>query len=211
MQEHIHEQVGPKTYASGKTGPIHGDSRNIWFLVLLGTFSTITVIAIIFLRHNESVQTLLSPLWLTMLALASHRLGRIVALDEVTQPFRLPFVELRELDGQKLEVPRKEGFRGAVGTLISSPDSIGFWIAGILVYLYILWPPGLRMIIIVLAVSGLAELLNGIVQLVAPPQSRELTYPGLAPPLRRYLPDARSFDFPPPPHKLASSGTEIIL
>jgi hypothetical protein len=166
MQEEIHEQAGPKTYASGKTGYIRGDSRNLWFLALLGTFSTITILAIIFLRNEPAVHTLLSPLWLTLLALASHRLGRIMALDEVTQPLRMPFVEMREINGVKLEVPRKEGLKGALGTLLTSPDSIGFWIAGIFVYLFVLWPEGMRLIIIVLAVNGLAEIFNALVHLL---------------------------------------------
>jgi hypothetical protein len=164
MQDQIDEQAGPKTYASGKHGPIHGDSRNIWFLVLLGTFGTITLLAIIFLRDFDSVRDLLNPMWFALVVLASHRLGRIMALDEVTQPFRTFFVDVKEVQGRQAEVAKPEGFRGAVGALLSSPDSIGFWIAGIFVYLYILWPSGMRMIIIVLAVSGLAEILNALVQ-----------------------------------------------
>jgi hypothetical protein len=162
-----YEQAGPKTYASGKQGPVWGDSRNLWFLFLLGTFGSITILAIIFLRDEPHVELLTTPMWLTLLGLAAIRLGRIVALDEVTQPFRAPFVDVHEIDGVHKEVAKPHGLRGAVGALLCSPDSIGFWIAGILVYGWILWPSGFRMIIIVLAVSGLGEILNGLVHLLS--------------------------------------------
>jgi hypothetical protein len=162
-----YEQAGPKTHASGKHGPIRGDSRNPWFLILLGSFGTLTALAIVLLRDEPHVETLASPMWLTLLGLAAIRLGRIIALDEVTQPFRAPFVDVHVIDGQHREVAREHGFRGAVGALLSSPDSIGFWMAGILVYGWILWPEGFRIIIIVLAVSGLGEILNGLVHFLA--------------------------------------------
>jgi hypothetical protein len=162
-----YEQAGPKTYASGKQGPIRGDSRNLWFLMLLGTFGSITILAIVFLRNEPHIELLTTPMWLTLLGLAAIRLGRIIALDEVTQPFRAPFVDVHEIDGEHKEVAKPHGFRGAVGALLCSPDSIGFWVAGILVYGWILWPSGFRMIIIVLAVSGLGEILNGLVHLLA--------------------------------------------
>jgi hypothetical protein len=158
-----YEQAGPKTHASGKQGPIRGDSRNPWFLALLASFGTLTVLAIVFLRNEPHVETLTTPMWLALLGLAAIRLGRIVALDEVTQPFRAPFVDVHVIDGRPREVAKPHGFRGAVGALLSSPDSIGFWMAGILVYGWILWPSGFRILIVVLAVSGLGEILNGVV------------------------------------------------
>jgi len=162
-----YEQAGPKTYASGKQGPISGDSRNLWFLALLGTFGSITVLAIIFLRDEPHIELLTTPMWLTLLGLAAIRLGRIIALDEVTQPFRALFVDVHEIDGRHQEVAKPEGLRGAIGALLASPDSIGFWIAGIMVYGWILWPSGFRMIIIVLAVSGVGEILNGLIHFLA--------------------------------------------
>jgi hypothetical protein len=167
MQEEVHEQAGPKSYASGKTGPIRGDSRNLWFILLLGTFGGITLLAIIFLRHRPEVEMLLSPIWLALLGLASYRLGRIVALDEVTQPFRMPFVEVHEIEGEKKEVARPDGLRGALGALLTSPESVGFWIAGIFVYLFVVWPEVMRLIIIVLAINGLAELFNAATHALA--------------------------------------------
>jgi hypothetical protein len=167
-REHeAYEQAGPKSHASGKRGPIKGDSRNLWFVALLGTFATITTLAIVFLRDEPEVEQLLSPLWLTLLGLASLRFGRIVALDEVTQPFRGPFVDVKLVKGEWKEIAKPEGLRGAVGALVTSPESIGFWIAGLLVYLFVLWPTVVRMVIIVLAVNGLAELVNAVVHYLA--------------------------------------------
>jgi hypothetical protein len=162
-----YEQAGPKTYASGKQGPIRGDSRNLWFLFLLGMFGSITLLAILFLRDEPHVELLTTPMWLTLLGLAAIRLGRIIALDEVTQPFRALFVDVHCIDGRHQEVAKPEGFRGAVGALLCSPDSIGFWMAGILVYGWILWPSGFRMLIIVLAVSGVGEILNGVIHFLS--------------------------------------------
>jgi hypothetical protein len=162
-----YDQAGPKSHASGKHGPIRGDSRNLWFLLLMGGFGTLTILAILFLRDRPHVELLTTPMWLVLLGLAAIRLGRIVALDEVTQPFRTPFVEVVVLDGRHHEVARREGFRGAVGALLSSPDSVGFWIAGVLVYGWILWPSGFRMIIIVFAVSAVGEIVNALIHFLA--------------------------------------------
>jgi hypothetical protein len=164
--EQAHELSGPKLFASGRADTFRGDSRNLGFLLLFGAFGAITVLAIVFLRDDPNVELLLSPWMLVLIALASYRLGRIIALDEVMQPFRLFFTEIREEGGEKHEVPRQKGLRGAIGALISSPDSVGFWVAGLLVYLFILAPTIVRLIVIVLAINGLAQLFNSLVHLV---------------------------------------------
>lgn len=163
----IHEQAGPKSHASGKTGPIRSDSRNPWFMLLLLTFAAITAAAVIFLRDDPVVDRLQTPFVFALIALAAYRLARIVAIDEVTQPFRIPFVEMRRRRGEWTEIARPEGLRGAIGALITSPESIGFWIAGIFVYLYVLIPDWLTLVLIVLAVNAVGELLNAVTHLLS--------------------------------------------
>lgn len=175
--EQAHELSGPKLFASGRSDTFRGDSRNLWFVLLFAMFGGITLLAILFLRDDPNVELLLSPLMLVLIALASYRLGRIIALDEVMQPFRLFFTEIREEQGEKREVPRQKGLRGAVGALISSPDSVGFWVAGLLVYVFILAPTVVRLIVIVLAVNGLAQLFNSLIHLVTVQRRARLERP----------------------------------
>jgi hypothetical protein len=160
------QEMGPKHRINIKSDRFLGDNRNLWFIALFATFMSLTLLMIIFFRHSPNVELFFSPMNLLLFALASYRLGRIVALDEVSQPLRVFFIQAQETQSGKEEVPRSSGLRGAIAALITSPDSVGFWISGFLVYGFILWPSGVRMIMIVLAVNGLGQIFNGLVQLL---------------------------------------------
>jgi hypothetical protein len=161
--DHPGQEIGPKFRVNVKSDKFFGDSRNLWFLALFGTFMMLTVLMIIFFRNSPNVELFFSPINLLLFALASYRLGRIVAIDEVTQPFRVFFIDTIKTQSGLEELPKKNGLRGAVATLITSPDSVGFWISGLLVYSFIIWPSVIRLFMIVLAINGLGELFNSLV------------------------------------------------
>ena len=78
---------------------------------------------------------------LALLGVASHKLSRLIATDEVTAFARAPFVEVKEgKDGDIQESPRGKGPRRAIGELISCPSCVGQWLAVGLFFGH-LWAP----------------------------------------------------------------------
>lgn len=69
-----------------------------------------------------------------LLAVATHKLARIVTKDWVTSPLRAPFVEYQESagSGEVVEKARGTGLRRALGDLLTCPWCIGPWVAGAL-------------------------------------------------------------------------------
>ena len=101
-----------------------------------------------------------------LLAFATIRLGRMIAYDRVMEPFRAPFTKtVPDKSGVgKTVVARGTGIRCAIGQLISCPICIGTWIAAGLVYALYAFPGPARLFIIICAVIGLAEMLNGLIE-----------------------------------------------
>ncbi|MBW3634854.1 MAG: DUF1360 domain-containing protein [Armatimonadetes bacterium] len=141
------------------------DSRHPWFLAIIFTFVAMTG-AVLKVRRTGTGDAF-TPLNLLLLGLASYRAGRVIALDDVTQPFRLPFVDVQEENGERKETPKKEGLPGAIGALITCPDCIGFWIAAVLAYGSLLWSGPVRVVTLALGASGLSQFLNAIVMFLA--------------------------------------------
>jgi hypothetical protein len=101
-----------------------------------------------------------------LLAFATLRLGRMVAYDRVMETFRAPFtMTVPDKTGAgKTVVARGTGIRCAIGQLISCPICIGSWIAAGLVYALYTFPGPARVFIIIAGATGLAEMLNGLVE-----------------------------------------------
>lgn len=106
---------------------------------------------------------------LIVLALASFRLTRLVVYDKITNFIRKPFSEEMEEINEHGEieiyiVPKKGGFRGIIGELLSCYWCTGVWSSIFLIILYWQFPLIANPIILVLAVAGLAALIETIVQ-----------------------------------------------
>jgi hypothetical protein len=73
----------------------------------------------------------LSPWEVTQLALATHRLARLISKDPVTSPLRAPFTEYQgtSAPGELAEEVRGDGARHAVGELLTCPMCLSQWIA----------------------------------------------------------------------------------
>jgi hypothetical protein len=63
-------------------------------------------------------------------------------------------------------VPKGHGFRRALGELISCPICAGTWIAAALVYGLRIVPRFTRALLAIMSAVGIAELLNGAVELL---------------------------------------------
>lgn len=143
------------------------DSRHPWFIAIVLAFVALTGAVLRLLRSRPNTQNCFTPLNLLLLGLASYRAGRVIALDDVTQPFRLPFVDVREENGERKETPKKEGLRGAIGALITCPDCIGFWVAAVLVYGSLLWSGPVFVVTLALGSSGLGQFFDAIVMFLS--------------------------------------------
>ena len=135
-------------------------TKAILTLVYLGGFVIFVVLGFIFGPGLKMFN--ISTLDLVMLALATMRLGRMVAFDHIAEPLRMPFAKtIADRNGAgSIVVPKGKGFVRSIGQLISCPICVGTWIAAGLVYLLYFFPGPTRVFIVVAAVVGLAELLH---------------------------------------------------
>ncbi len=136
---------------------------------------TYTVLASIFwgvfgifnwVQGRKRKQTEIKPMDLAMLGLSAYRLGRLVAYDHVAEPYRAPFTQTVPDStgaGDTVE-PKGEGWRLAVGQLLSCPVCAGTWISAGLVYGLNLFPGPTRVLMTIMSAIGLGELLNALTE-----------------------------------------------
>jgi hypothetical protein len=124
------------------------------FVSLLGLFS--------WYERKRGKEAPFTPLDLAMLGLASYRLGRLAAYDQVFETLRSPFTQtVPDSYGAGNTVEAKgEGPQRAIGELISCPICAGTWISAFLVYGLQLLPRPTRTLLKVMSAMGLAEFLN---------------------------------------------------
>ncbi|GAA3268479.1 DUF1360 domain-containing protein [Dactylosporangium vinaceum] len=67
-----------------------------------------------------------------LLAVATHKVSRLITKDAITSPLRAPFTEFEGAAGEAElnESPRGHGARHAVGELLTCPFCTGVWVAG---------------------------------------------------------------------------------
>lgn len=77
-----------------------------------------------------------------LLAVASHKLSRLIAKDWITSFIRAPFAQYQSASGtsEVNEQPRGTGIRLAIGQLITCPFCIGQWVIALFFYSFVLWP-----------------------------------------------------------------------
>ena len=95
------------------------------------------------------------------IGLASYKLGRLIAKDEVTAFMRAPLTK----DTEASE-PEPEGWSRALGELITCPYCIGVWASAGFTYGLVLFPRETRLATTILGSQALADFLNaGFVRL----------------------------------------------
>jgi hypothetical protein len=105
-----------------------------------------------------------------LLSLAAFRLTRLIVYDKITEFLRDPFFDEIEETNEAGEIeiyyiPKKTGLRHFFGELLSCYWCTGIWAATGLVGVYFLLPGGVAVpVILILAVAGLASILETIVQ-----------------------------------------------
>ena len=89
------------------------------------------------------------------IGLASYKLGRLVAKDEVTSWMRAPVT--RDEDATE---PKPRGFERALGELLTCPYCVGVWTAAGLSYALVLFPRQTRLVTTIFGAQAVADFLN---------------------------------------------------
>lgn len=106
---------------------------------------------------------------LTLLVLASFRLTRLIVFDKITEFIRRPFFDEMEEenedgDSEVYYIPKKKGLKKFIGDLLSCYWCTGIWVSTGLVVLNYLTPSNVTPLILILAVAGLASILETMIQ-----------------------------------------------
>jgi hypothetical protein len=89
------------------------------------------------------------------IGLASYKIGRLVAKDEVTSWVRAPVTQ----DEEATE-PKPEGPARALGELVTCPYCVGVWTAAGLSYALVLFPRETRVVTTIFSAQAVADFLN---------------------------------------------------
>src|SRR4051794_4817724 len=102
-----------------------------------------------------------------ILALASFRVTRLIVFDKITEIIRNPFFdeieeENEEGDMEVFYVPKGTPVKKFIGELLSCYWCTGVWVSAFVVSGYLLLPVIFVPLILVLAVAGLAAILESL-------------------------------------------------
>jgi hypothetical protein len=89
------------------------------------------------------------------IGLASYKIGRLVAKDDVTSWVRAPVTR----DAETSE-PKPQGVERALGELVTCPYCVGVWAASGLSYALVLYPRQTRLITTIFGAQAVADFLN---------------------------------------------------
>ncbi|AZB42401.1 DUF1360 domain-containing protein [Bacillus sp. FJAT-42376] len=103
--------------------------------------------------------------WLTaaLFGLAIFRLTRLVVFDKITDWIRRPFHEEYEVNGEIYIKMKGKGWRKWIGELLSCYWCTGMWCTAFLYGSWLLWPAGAEPLICILALAGLAGVIESAV------------------------------------------------
>jgi hypothetical protein len=104
----------------------------------------------------------IDPLDLALLAIATHKLARLIAKSRVTSAVRAPFTHFQADagPGEVDEEARGRGLQRAIGELLICPYCLSMWISGAFTAGLLTAPRLTRWVATVVAIDAGAELLN---------------------------------------------------
>src|SRR3954451_24530334 len=133
------------------------------YAALVAVFNGVLAAALLARKcASEPLPERVEPKDLALFALATQKLSRVITKDKVTTAFRAPFTEVEGKGGagELEERPKGQGWRRAVGELLTCPFCLGTWIASGFIYGYIFSPRMTRTLASIFAVSGVADFLQ---------------------------------------------------
>jgi hypothetical protein len=92
---------------------------------------------------------------LLRIGLATHKVSRLIAKDEVTEFIRAPFTE----DEEATE-PKPTGFSHALGALLTCPYCLGLWVASGFSYAHVLAPREARFATSIFGAHAVSDFLH---------------------------------------------------
>ena len=106
------------------------------YAALTATFNAGMIVALVAAARRGRLPERVGFNDVASMALATHKIARLLTKDSVTSFLRAPFVRLEEKGGTNSveETPRGRGVQRALGELLSCPECTGQWVAaGLLV------------------------------------------------------------------------------
>lgn len=99
-----------------------------------GVYNVMLLGILLAARTSGRLPDLIAIYDFVLVALATHKLSRLISKDRFNAPFRAPFVEHRGEAGagEVDEVPRGDGLRRTLGLLATEPACTGPWVAPLL-------------------------------------------------------------------------------
>ncbi|MDA8218664.1 MAG: DUF1360 domain-containing protein [Dehalococcoidales bacterium] len=132
--------------------------------VLVGLFNLSFVAFLVAIRATgRAIPREIRTRDLVLAGVATYRLSRLLAKDEVTAFLRAPFTRLvgpPNEAGEVEEEPRGSGLQREIGELLTHPLSIGQWVATAFIYGMVLAPRVTRLVASVFTASAIADLLQ---------------------------------------------------
>lgn len=118
-------QQQAKTYSNGEDRPLAG------YLKLMSVYGGGTLAGIAAARATGRPAQGLSPWDVAQLAIATHKVARLVAKDPVTSPLRAPFTTFEGVSApsELHEEVRGHGLKHSVGELLTCPMCMAQWVA----------------------------------------------------------------------------------
>lgn len=125
--------------------------------VLLGVHGLVHIVLGRLVKRRTEYPLRFSGRDLALLAVATHKMSRLLTKDSITGALRAPFTQFEEAtgEGEVAESVRGSGLRHAVGELVTCPFCIAVWVATFLAYGFVLAPRFTRFVASILcAVTG---------------------------------------------------------
>ena len=141
-------------YKNGHDRPLGG------YLGLMGAYAAGTAVVAAYAAartKRDGSPERFDPWEVAQLAIATHKLARMLAKDPVTSPLRVPFTTYTgtSAPAELTEEVRGHGLQHAVGELITCPMCLGQWVATALTLGLVIIPVPTRLVTATLmAVSG---------------------------------------------------------
>jgi hypothetical protein len=104
------------------------------YMTLVSIFGSAMAIGLLAASRRGRLPDHLQVEEIAAMALATHKIARLLTKDAVTSFLRAPFVRLDRRSGSNSlkEQPRGAGLQRSIGELVTCPECTGQWVAGAL-------------------------------------------------------------------------------
>lgn len=120
-----HERSLQEEYAAGESRPLRG------YVVTLSTYGTLVAgLTALARKTGRRPPERVAPFDVLLLAVATHKVSRLISKGSVTSPLRAPFTRYQHPTGESevSEQVRGEGVRHALGEFLSCPFCLAVWV-----------------------------------------------------------------------------------